>query len=181
MKSDSFFKVYRNKKLIEISDKPIVLAILVKLGLFTKRDGGEDGKFVLIQWKKMGITEQQFRTAKDYILNNGLATFRRTFGGTEFCLNSKAIIDINEEQTTDPTTDKQRNHNNKNIKQEDITRKKTEENFSFSQKKTQRTGTTEKTLHIPPTPTRPEVHIDLYELARDNPWVADKLVSMGVV
>lgn len=122
MSTHSFFKGIRSKKAIEVSDNLPVLGILNKLALFTPRTSDEENKWVKVDYRKMGLTEQQFRSAKTYILNNELATSRATNKGTWFKLTSKSLYDINENQTTSRPTDAQRAYNNKNIKQEDITR-----------------------------------------------------------
>lgn len=122
MKSESFFKGVRNKQAIEVSSKPAVLAILYRLAMFTPRNGTEDKKWILIKWRDIGLTEQPFRDAKDYIKRNGLGTFRRTNRGTEFKLTSKTIFDINNihenEQRNDQGTDVYIQESNKKIKQE---------------------------------------------------------------
>lgn len=133
MSTLSFFKGIRSKKAFEISDNLPVLGILNKLALFTSRTGNEENKWVKVDYRKMGLTEQQFRSAKTYILNNELATSRATNKGTWFKLTSKSLFDINENQTTSRTTDAQRAYNNKNIRQEDITRNIYTKNIEISE------------------------------------------------
>lgn len=113
MKSESFFKVNRNKLAFEISNKRNVVAILFKLGLFSSRT--DEGKFVDIKWSEMGMTRGEFREACEYISNNQLATIRTTNRATSIRLISNTIIDINNFPTTSRATSQQPAYNNKNI------------------------------------------------------------------
>lgn len=123
-KTQSFFKGVRSKIAIEISKKPAVLIILYRLAMFTPRTGDEEKKWVLIKWGDIGLSRQQFRDAKDYIVRNHLGTIRRTIWGTMFKLIGNSVFDINEEDGNH-----MKNHRgtissiqegNKKIKQEDI-------------------------------------------------------------
>jgi hypothetical protein len=103
MKTQSFFKVIRGKRAIEISNKPNVLAILFKLGLFTPRSGDEESKFIRIKWSEMAMTKDEFEWARDYLVNTQLTLCRTSNKGTWFKLISSSLIDINEDTTLHTT------------------------------------------------------------------------------
>jgi hypothetical protein len=96
------------------------------------------GECLLGNYKKIGITEQQYRTAKKCLQRIGLATFRGTNKGTVAKLVTASVYDINVQvpngQTNTNLTEQQRltkNDKNKEIKEEGIFDKRINQQLPF--------------------------------------------------
>ena len=120
------FLIQQKTKLVdELMKKPFAFLLLTQIARRAKRTDDfnlhnlEIGESLIGDYKNIGATEQQYRTAKSNLQKWGFATFRSTNKGTIAKLTDTRVYDINEnqdngqtnEQTTSQPTGKQRTNN----------------------------------------------------------------------
>jgi len=83
----------------------ILLTVIAQRARRTRRDtilNLEPGQALIGDYKNYGMSEQQYRTAKNQLKRYELATFQSTNRGTVAQLCSTAVYDINAEPPNDP-------------------------------------------------------------------------------
>lgn len=99
--SEGFFKAIRNEKAIElIKLRPTAFALLYLIAYRARRDSGhldglEPGQAYIGDYENYGVTEQIYRTDKEYLKRYGFSTFKATSKGTIASLCDNSIFDIN--------------------------------------------------------------------------------------
>lgn len=146
-KRKSFIIQQRSKIVDELMKKPFAFLLLTQIARRAKRttdftvNNLEIGECFVGDYKSIGATEQQYRTAKANIQKWGFATFKATNRGTIAKLTDTRVYDINEYLYNEPdnrqTTNKQRTNNepdnrqtttNKNIRNKEV---KNEKNYIY--------------------------------------------------
>lgn len=164
--------------MLQLVNHPNAFAILAKVAMLTSR--GKEDRWVKIDYKEMGMTRAMYRMAKDVIITTTGTATRTTNRGTFFKLNCKQFFDINENDNN-----QQNNQQNnqpyigiqEGIIQEGINKKaEVFENSTVPQKELSGGTTIREKIQ-----QRPEIHIDLYEMARDNDEIAERLLEMNVL
>lgn len=132
----------RSKITEELLQKPDCFALLTQIALRARRSDDfnlhnlQIGESFIGDYKRAGLTEQRYRTAKNNLAKWRFATFKATNRGTIAKLTDSRVYDINEDesngqdngQTNTQATDKQRtineqpttkkNYNNEIIKED---------------------------------------------------------------
>jgi len=110
------------------------------------------GEALIGDWKKLKLTEQQYRTAKANLEKWGFATFRTTNRGTIATLTNTSVFDINveHEQRTEQrtnneqTTNKQRTNNEQTTTNKNDNKEKNKNNSNNEKKSILPAATLEK-------------------------------------
>ena len=121
MNNGSFIKFMRSTNARELMKCPKSFILLAQIAQRARRNGElniqnlRSGEALIGDYKSIGLTEQEYRTAKKNLEKLRIATFRGTTKGTVACLTDNTIFDINVEksnvQANRQTTSKQRTGN----------------------------------------------------------------------
>lgn len=132
--NSGFVKYRRSKEVNELLKAPIANALLCQIVLRAKRtksfsvDGLEVGEALIGDYKSVGASYQQYRTAVGQLERWGLVTIRTTNKGSIAKLIDKRVFDINQEggneQNNHQTTNKKRTDNEQTTTNKNERRKK---------------------------------------------------------
>lgn len=106
-----FLKLVRSKETEELLSNPDAFILLTQIALRAKRTldlsiyNLKIGEALIGDYKKIGLTEQRYRTAKANVQKWSLATFRSTNKGTIARLTDSRVYDINEEEINEQTNE----------------------------------------------------------------------------
>lgn len=129
--NEGFVKIKRSTETLEIIKDPKAFVLLTQIALRAKRTDGfsaanlDPGQALIGDYQAIGLSEQEYRSAKQRLERHGLATFKGTNKGTIATLCDTRVYDINihpgNDQSNGQTTIKQRSSNdqtttNKNVK-----------------------------------------------------------------
>ena len=129
---NGFIKLMRSRNTLVLLQRPKCFVLLSLIALRARRTGEINmhnlgiGEALIGDREAIGLTQQEYRTAKSALEKLGLVTFRGTNKGTVAKLIDTSIFDVNvehdNEQNNDPATIKERTGNeqattNKNDKE----------------------------------------------------------------
>jgi len=107
MINGSFIKLMRSKNALELMKRPKSFMLLAQIAQRARRtselniDGLAVGEALIGDHESIGLTEQEYRTAKNHLARLGLATFEGTSRGTVARLIDDTIFDINRDADND--------------------------------------------------------------------------------
>jgi len=117
-KFKNFLVLKRSENTRELMKEPNAFTLLSHIALRAKRNGSlnihnlQIGEALLGDYRNYGMSEREYRTAKDKLQNWGIATFKGTNRGTVAKLTDSSIYDINiediDKQDDNPETNKRR-------------------------------------------------------------------------
>jgi hypothetical protein len=113
----SWVKLTRSENTVELIEKhPKAFLLLSQIALRARRtsskvSGLEPGEALIGDFKKAGLTQQEYRTAKIILNKLGFATFRTTNRGTIAKLLDTSIFDINIEVINERDNEHETNRN----------------------------------------------------------------------
>jgi hypothetical protein len=127
-----FVKLMRTPETVELMRDTSAMALLMQIAYRARREAGEvfeNGRAIHLETGEafvgdcasIGLSEQNYRSAKKRLADRQFATFRATNKGTVARLVNSRVFDINADEPTDSPTVKQRTNNgqtttNKNYK-----------------------------------------------------------------
>jgi len=113
-----YVKLIRGDAISELVKYPNGLTLVTQIALRARRNGRLNvcglkvGEALLGDYRNYGMSEREYRTAKDKLQNWGIATFKGTNRGTVAKLTDSSIYDINiediDKQDDNPETNKRR-------------------------------------------------------------------------
>ena len=119
--ADGFIKMSRNSNVDELMKDIPAFMLLTQIARRARRmdsfsvDNLEPGEALIGDYSEIGLTYQQYRSAKERLKKYGLATFKPTNKGTIAKLVNTNIYDINidvsNQQTNNPATIQQQSSN----------------------------------------------------------------------
>lgn len=124
--SAPFFKALRSNEALELMTYPPAFMLLFQIAYRARRTdepniyGLTKGQALIGDYKKIGLTRQQYRTAIDKLKSNQFITIKTTNKGTVATLINTKIFDINDgsKQPAEQPTSNQQATTNKNVKNE---------------------------------------------------------------
>lgn len=119
---EGFLKLVKSSMTEELMAEPACFMLLTQIAYRARRINGSSinglkkGEALIGDYKRIGLTEQKYRTAKKKLEKWGLITTRATNRGTVAKLVGKQIFDINEEKSNEQnnggiTTNKKKEKN----------------------------------------------------------------------
>lgn len=111
MNKTPFIKFHKTKEVTELMRKPNCFMLLVLIVQRAKRtnefniDNLKCGEALIGDYKSIGQTEQQYKTAKRNLQKWGFATFKGTNKGTIATIVNTRIFDINIDLDNEPTNE----------------------------------------------------------------------------
>lgn len=130
--SDSFFKTMRSSVGIELLKDPPAYLLLSQIAYRARwtddynKNGLSIGQALIGDYKNIGLTEKQYRNAKNRLERGGFATFKRAYNGTVATLTNSDVFDININAGANTLTEKgqskgdQRATNKKDKKEKNV-------------------------------------------------------------
>lgn len=133
----NFTKLYRNEAMFFYIARKCANAIVL-LGLITiraryddkKRDDVEIGQAFIGDYKELGLSEQEYRTAKKWLETLKIATFKGTNKGTVATVIDTSLFDYRHSNLTGKLTGSQRAANGQLTTNKKIKGKKEKENYT---------------------------------------------------
>jgi hypothetical protein len=101
MRDPSFIKFLRSPESLELLKRPKAFALFALIAYRAKRSDERSvlglglGEALVGDLGSIGLSEQEYRTAKQVLERMNLATFRGTTRGTVACLIDSRVFDIN--------------------------------------------------------------------------------------
>ncbi|MFZ7127718.1 MAG: hypothetical protein ACOWWM_16290 [Desulfobacterales bacterium] len=118
MNGCGYLKLIRSEDTLELMRRPNEFLLLAQIAYRAKRTsafsalGLEPGQALVGDYKSIGLTERQYRTAKKNLEKWGFSTFKATNKGTIATLIKSTVFDINsdsgDEQSDGQATDRRR-------------------------------------------------------------------------
>lgn len=112
MSNQSFFKTIRSSVGIELLKDPPAYLLLSQIAYRARwsdeynKDGLTMGQALIGDYKNIGLTEKQYRNAKNRLERGGFATFKRAYNGTIATLVNSNVFDININVGANTSTEK---------------------------------------------------------------------------
>jgi len=148
MNSTGWIKLLRMPATYELLRNKNAFILLTIIALRARRtddivSGLKAGQAFIGDWANYGLTEQQYRNAKNNVLKMGFATFRATPRGTITTLTENSIYDINQDnqQRTEQRTNNEQTNEQTTTNKNDKNDKKNEKNIYSSPNQNRLNGT----------------------------------------